>query len=104
MFAEFDGLSLQGRYVYVQYNVLKPPSATLHLELQLSTKMPLRITLSTLYKTPKSLGAILRLPLPYTVDGWLCLGIDIDSILQKYGFDTKDRHIRKIQVCYAGCV
>ena len=82
-YIEVDGLTLQGRFVYIQLKLLRSQIATLHMELLLPSKTPLRITLSTLYQSPKCVGTIIRLPLPVK-KGWVCVGIDLDSLIERY--------------------
>ena len=63
-YVEFDGLTLHGRYVYIQFKLMKSMIATLHIEVLNASKTPMRISLSTLHPAPKCIGTILRLPLP----------------------------------------
>jgi hypothetical protein len=72
-YIEFDSLSLVGPIVYIQMCLAKPSIATIHLEVQTTSNIPLRLTLSTLYNgdQPRFLGRSLR----YGSDYGLCVGV-----------------------------
>ncbi len=61
-YISFDNLSLTGKYVYLQYCLLKPLIATIHLEILSIDSVPYRLSFSTLYDTekPKYLGRSFR--------------------------------------------
>ena len=57
-----ENVLLLGPILYIQYSLLKPNIATIHLEVVTISNMSFRISLSTLYdnEVPKFLGRSLR--------------------------------------------
>lgn len=82
-YIDFSNLSLEGRFVCIQMCLLKSTIATLHIEVITTDEIPLRMTISTLYDTPRFLGRSLRLPLPVNV-GWTNVVMDLDQVLRMY--------------------
>jgi hypothetical protein len=82
-YADYENVSLPGRFLCVQLKVAKAAVATLHLEAVTTRDVAVRITVSTLYDEPRFLGRSLRLPLR-PKDGWTTLVMDMDDILTRY--------------------
>lgn len=80
-YADFSGVNLLGKLVYIQLSLMKPAIATFHIEMVTTGDLSLRLTFSTLYEQPRFLGRSLRLPLPPR-SGWSTIFFDIDQILE----------------------
>jgi hypothetical protein len=79
-YIDFSNISLQGNFLCVQLCMMKSNIATLHIELETTQDIPLRVTISTLYDTPRFLGRSLRLPLPVK-SGWTNVLFDMNAML-----------------------
>eukprot|EP01041_Mallomonas_annulata_P004233 gene4233-8422_t len=103
-FIDFNNLFLQGRFIYVQLCLFKSTTATIHFEVISNNNTNLRISLSTLYETPRFLGACLRLPLPQMFD-WMVLKLDMETIIFNYCKMKNTSHslsfkaVKRVQLC-----
>ena len=82
-YIDFSNISLEGNFICIQLCMMKSNIATLHIELETTQDIPLRVTISTLYDTPRFLGRSLRLPLPLK-PGWTNILFDMNDILRRY--------------------
>lgn len=113
-YIEYQDLKLVGNFIYIQLRLSNSFVTTFHLEITTTESISLRITASTLYQgdKPRFLGRSLRsliplfncasllflalllyrtrLPLP-TVEGWIVLCLDMNSILAKYCCSSKSQ-------------
>eukprot|EP01036_Dinobryon_divergens_P040150 gene40150-53049_t len=93
-----------GRFIYVQLCLFKSTTATIHFEVIANNNTNLRISLSTLYETPRFLGACLRLPLPQMFD-WMVLKLDMETIIFNYCKMKNTSHslsfkaVKRVQLC-----
>lgn len=77
---DISGLALTGRVVYVQMLLIKPATATFHIDVLTASEETLRITFSTLYEQPRFISRTVRLPIPVR-KGWMTLFFDLDRIM-----------------------
>eukprot|EP01033_Poteriospumella_lacustris_P008843 gene8843-6368_t len=101
-----SNLDLVGPIFVLQLSMVEPLISTIHIEVMTSLKLPLRITLSTLYgkDPPTFLGRSMRLPLP-SMYNWMNLVINLGDIIEQYcRYDRGQAQMRmgrvkKIDVC-----
>lgn len=82
-YIDFSNISLEGNFLCVQLCMMKSNIATMHMELETTQGIPLRVTISTLYDTPRFLGRSLRLPLPVK-SGWTNVLFDMNAMLRQH--------------------
>jgi hypothetical protein len=79
-YLDISGVALTGRVIYIQMMLIKPSTATFHIDVVTGSDESLRITFSTLYDQPRFISRTVRLPIP-AKQGWMTLFFDLDMII-----------------------